>query len=147
MAARCYWERRIRGSSPHTGCWGVTRLIAVCFASGERLIAGYSAGRLRAVTGDRGFESQENEDWLREQGVKRVVLPFRGKADRERRRYERQPWFRRLVCFRAGSEGRISLLKRVSGLDRSLMRGDHGPEIWVGLGILSHNLWQVARRA
>jgi len=103
--------------------------------------------RLRAVTGDRGFQSRDNEEWLKDQGVKRVVLPFRGKADRERRLYERQPWFRRLVRFRAGSEGRISLLKRVFGLDRSLMRGDHGSEIWVGLGILSHNLWQVARRA
>ncbi len=80
--------------------------------------------RLRAVTGDRGFQSRENEDWLREQGVKRVVLPFRGKADRERRLYERQPWFRHLLHFRAGSEGRISLLRRVFGLDRSLMRGD-----------------------
>lgn len=103
--------------------------------------------RLKAVTADRGFQSRENEHWLREQGVERVALPFRGKADRQRREYERQPWFRRLLRFRAGSEGRASLLQNRFGLDRSLMRGTPGTEIWVGLGVLTHNLWQAARRA
>lgn len=101
--------------------------------------------RLRVVTADRGFQSLENERWLSEEGVKRVALPFRGKKDKERCYYERQPWFRRLLRFRAGCEGRISLLKRVFGLDRSLMRGNRGTEIWVGQGIFAHNLWQAAR--
>jgi len=47
---------------------------------------------------------------------------------------QKQSWFRRLQRFRAGSEGRISLLKRAFGLDRSLMRGDQGVAIWVGQG-------------
>lgn len=102
--------------------------------------------RLRAVTADRGFQSHDNEEWLEKQGVKRIALPFRGKADRERREQERQPWFRRLLRFRAGSEGRNSLLQRGFGLDRSLMPGNEETEIWVGFGILAHNLWQVARR-
>lgn len=101
--------------------------------------------RLRAVTGDRGFQSQENEEWLAQQGVRQVALPFRGRASEERREYEKQPWFRRLIRFRAGCEGRISLLKRVFGLERSLMRGNPGVEIWVGEGIFVHNLWQAAR--
>lgn len=101
--------------------------------------------RLRAVTTDRGFQSQANEEWLEEQRMRRVALPFRGRADKERREYERQPWFRRLLRFRAGCEGRVSLLKRVFGLDRSLMRGNPGAEIWVGQGIFAHNLWQAAR--
>jgi IS5 family transposase len=58
---------------------------------------------------------------------------------------QKQSWFRRLRHFRAGSEGRISLLKRVFGLDRSPMRGNHGAGIWVGQGIFAHNLWQAAR--
>jgi len=96
--------------------------------------------RLKAVTTDRGFYSRENEDWLKKQAVKRIALPFRGRADEKRRAHERQPWFRRLLRFRAGSEGRASLLQRKFGLDRSLMRGTPGTEIWVGFGILSHNL-------
>jgi IS5 family transposase len=101
--------------------------------------------RLRAVATDRGFYSQGNEGWLKEQGVRQIALPFRGKANRERRQHERQSWFRRLLRFRAGSEGRVSLLKRRFGLDRSLMRGSPGTEIWVGQGIFAHNLWQAAR--
>jgi IS5 family transposase len=101
--------------------------------------------RLRAVATDRAFYSQANEEWLKESGVKQVSIPVRGKANRERRMEQKQPWFRRLQRFRAGSEGRISLLKRVFGLDRSLMRGNQGAQIWVGQGIFAHNLWQAAR--
>jgi IS5 family transposase len=101
--------------------------------------------RLKAVTADRGFQSLENERWLEEQKVKRIALPFRGKKDKERREYEKQPWFCRLTRFRAGCEGRISHLKRVFGLDRSLMGGADGTEIWVGQGIFAYNLWQATR--
>lgn len=101
--------------------------------------------RLKAVAADRGFYSQVNEKWLKKGGVKHVSIPVRGKASRERIMEQKQSWFRRLQRFRAGSEGRVSLLKRVFGLDRSPMRGDQGAEIWVGQGIFAHNLWQVAR--
>lgn len=101
--------------------------------------------RLKAVAADRGFYSRANEEWLREGGMKQVSIPVRGKASIEKRTEQKLPWFRRLQRFRAGSEGRISLLKRKFGLDRSLMRGGNGTEIWVGQGIFAHNLWQAAR--
>lgn len=101
--------------------------------------------RLRAVATDRGFYSRGNEAWLKKGGVKQVSIPVRGKASQERRREQKQPWFRRLQRFRAGAEGRISLLKRKFGIRRSLMRGNGGTEIWVGQGIFAHNLWQAAR--
>jgi IS5 family transposase len=100
--------------------------------------------RLKAVAADRGFYSRANEEWLKG-SVKQVSIPVRGKVSRERRKEQKQPWFRRLQRFRAGSEGRISLLKRKFGLDRSLMRGIQGTEIWVGQGIFAHNLCQAAR--
>ncbi len=101
--------------------------------------------RLKAVATDRGFYSKANEARLKEEGVRRVSIPVRGKASRERLLEQKQSWFRRLQRWRAGSEGRISLLKRVFGLDRSLMRGNQGTVIWVGQGIFAHNLWQAAR--
>jgi IS5 family transposase len=103
--------------------------------------------RLKAVAGDRGLYSQANEDWLRDGGVKRVSIPKRGKVGEERRRYQKQPWFKRLQRFRAGIEARISLLKRKFGLKRSRMRGSAGTNTWVGQGIFAHNLWQAARIA
>jgi IS5 family transposase len=101
--------------------------------------------RLKAVAADRGFYSKANEARLKESGVKQISIPVRGKVSRERRLEQKQSWFKRLQRFRAGSEGRISLLKRVFGLERSLMRGNQGAEIWVGQGIFAHNLWQAAR--
>lgn len=101
--------------------------------------------RLKAVAADRGFYSQANEEWLKQGGVEHVGILVRGKASRERLREQKRSWFKRLQCFRAGSEGKISLLKRVFGLGRSPMRGDQGAEIWVGQGIFAYDLWQAAK--
>jgi len=101
--------------------------------------------RLRAVAADRGFYSKENEEWLKEGIIKQVSIPVRGKATKERRMEQKQPWFKRLQHFRAGIEARISLLQRKFGLKRSLMRGCPGTEIWVSQGIFTYNLWQAAR--
>ena len=101
--------------------------------------------RLKAVAADRGFYSQANEDWLKGSGVKRASIPKRGRISGERRRYQKQSWFKRLQRFRAGIEARTSLLKRKFGLKRSRMRGDPGVKIWVGQGVFAHNLWQAAR--
>jgi IS5 family transposase len=103
--------------------------------------------RLKALAADRGFYSQANEDWLKNSGVKRVSIPKKGKISGERRRYQKQSWFKRLQRFRAGIEARISLLKRKFGLKRSRLRGSPGVNIWVGQGIFAHNLWQAARIA
>jgi len=101
--------------------------------------------RLKAVAADRGFYSQANEDWLEGSTVKQVSIPKRGRVSKERRSYQKQPWFKRLQRFRAGVEGRISVLKRKFGLKRSRVRGNSGTETWVGQGIFTHNLWMAAR--
>lgn len=101
--------------------------------------------RLKALATDRGFYSKANEDWLEGSGLKQVSIPVRGKASKERCQKQKEPWFRRLQRFRAGSEGRISLLKRKFGLRRSLMRGSKGTSIWAGQGIFAHNLWRATR--
>lgn len=103
--------------------------------------------RLKSLAGDRGFYSQANDDWLRDNGVRQVSIPARGKISKERWAYQRQSWFKRLQRFRAGGEAKISLLKRKFGLRRSLMRSDDGTKIWVGQGIFAHNLWQAVRIA
>jgi transposase, IS5 family len=97
------------------------------------------------VAGDRGLYSPENEERARERGVRRVVLPKAGRASRERQQHERQRWFRRGFRFRAGAEGRIHVLKRDYGLDRCRDHGEAGFGRWVGWGIVTHNLAQIAR--
>jgi IS5 family transposase len=97
-----------------------------------------------SVATDRGFASLTNEAALLERGVKKVSLPRRGKLTKSRKKFQSQPWFKRLQRWRAGEEAQISLLKRRYGLDRSLSRGARGTSSWVGFGVLAHNLWRVA---
>jgi transposase, IS5 family len=98
------------------------------------------------LAADRGLYSSENERLAEESGVKRIVLPKSGKLSEERKRHEKQRWFRRGFRFRAGIEGRISVLTRAFGLDLCLDRGEEGMGRWVGWGVLAHNLRQIARR-
>ncbi|MDD2502886.1 MAG: ISNCY family transposase [Clostridia bacterium] len=100
-----------------------------------------------AVTTDRGYGSKDNERKLKEAGVKKVAIPAKGKKSKARVELEKSRWFKRLVCWRAGSEAKISLLKRKYGLDRSLSRGHSGTSTWVGWGILTHNLLNAVKYA
>lgn len=97
------------------------------------------------VAGDRGVSSPTNERLAREAGVKYVVLPWDGKGSPERRKHERERWFRRGFRFRAGIEGRISVLRRCYGLDRCPDHGLDGMDRYVGWGIFTHNLVKIAQ--
>ena len=97
------------------------------------------------LAADRGLYSVENEKTAQQAGVKRVVLPKNGKPSEKRKRHEKQRWFVRGFRFRAGIEGRISVLTRAFGLDVCLDHGEEGMGRWVGWGILAHNLRQISR--
>jgi transposase, IS5 family len=97
------------------------------------------------LTADRHFYSGENCRRAAAAGVRRVVLPKRGQPGRGDAARERERWFRRGHRFRAGIEGRISVLKRRFGLRRCRYHGPAGLERWVGWGILAHNLRTISR--
>lgn len=99
----------------------------------------------RQASADRGVHSPENEAWARQLGVKRVVLPKKGRKSEARRQYERQGWFYRGRRFHAGVEGRISVVKRKYGLDRCRDHGQSGFERWVGWGVIANNLTALGR--
>jgi transposase, IS5 family len=96
------------------------------------------------VAGDRGVYTAVTERLAEQVGVRRVVIPSAGKPSRPRLQHERTPWFRRGFRFRAGIEGRISVLRRRFGLDRCLARGEAGLRRWVGWSSLTANLRQLA---
>lgn len=97
------------------------------------------------LAGDRGVYSVANERLAQEAGVQRIVLPATGKPSAERQRQERSGWWRRGFRFRAGIEGRISVLRRGFELDRCRDHGEAGIGRWVGWGILTHNLAKIAQ--
>jgi transposase, IS5 family len=99
----------------------------------------------RLVAADRGVFSPENERLAEAAGVARVVIPAVGELTPERSRLERRRWFRRGFRFRAGIEGRISVLQRCYGLARCRDHGEDGIGRWTGWGIVAGNLERIAR--
>ena len=103
-------------------------------------------GRVPALlAADRGMASAANERLAKGAGVRCVALPHVGKPPPERVAEECGWRFKRGYRFRAGIEGRIHVLRRDYGLKRCRYRGERGMGRWVGWGIVTHNLSQVAR--
>lgn len=97
----------------------------------------------RAVTADRGYGEASVDRDLEDLGVSTVVIPRKGKPSETRRAFEHQRFFRRLVKWRTGSEGRISHLKHGYGWDRTRLDGITGAQIWCGHGVFAHNLVKI----
>ena len=97
------------------------------------------------ATADRGVYSADNVQRAKDLGVKRVALPKPGAKSRAQQRRESQPWFKAILRWRNGIEGRISQLRRARGLDRCLNHGEPGMERWLGWGVIANNLIVIAR--
>jgi IS5 family transposase len=94
---------------------------------------------------DRGFYSQKNVTSCRQDGVQVVCIPQRGgKKTAQRAAYEKSPAFKKGQRFRAGIEGRISVLFRGRGMKRCLAEGRERFEILVGAAVLANNLLKIA---
>jgi IS5 family transposase len=97
------------------------------------------------LAGDRAFFTFENEQFAEHLHIRTIALPRSGPLTANQQQVQRRGAFRRAYRWRAGIEGRISVLKRRFGLDRCRYRGEAGMERWVGWGLLAHNLRQISR--
>jgi transposase, IS5 family len=96
---------------------------------------------------DRGFYSEKNIEISQRAGVGVVSIPQRGgKKTAERAAQEKSPAFRKGQRFRAGIEGRISVLFRGRGMKRCLAEGRQHFELLVGAAVLANNLMVIAQR-
>jgi len=94
---------------------------------------------------DRGFYSENNVKRCEQEGVKVVSIPQRGgKKTPEREAFEKSPAFKKGQRFRAGVEGRISVLFRGRGMKRCLAQGRTRFELLVGAAVLANNLMRIA---
>ncbi len=103
---------------------------------------------------DRGFFSEKNVMSCKQEGVKVVCIPQRGGTKTpEREAYEKTREFKDGQRFRAGIEGRISVLFRGRGMKRCLAQGRERFELWVAAAVLANNLmkslpcWRTDHRA
>jgi IS5 family transposase len=98
----------------------------------------------RTVAADRGYGEAGVDDALHNLGVRNVVIPRKGRPTKARQAEEHRRAFRRHLKWRTGCEGRISSLKRGYGWDRSRIDTTEGARIWVGHGVLTHNLVKIS---
>ncbi len=95
------------------------------------------------ATADAGFFSAANEAEAKALGVKRVAVPSRSTKSEKRKQEQKKRWFKKAQKWRTGCEGRISVLKRRHGLNRSRYKGVAGVKRWVGLGVLADNMINI----
>jgi len=95
------------------------------------------------ATADAGFFSAANEAAAKELGVKRVAVPSRSTKSEKRKAEQKKRWFKKAQKWRTGCEGRISILKRRHGLNRSRYKGTQGMKRWVGLGVMADNMINI----
>jgi IS5 family transposase len=98
------------------------------------------------VAGDRGFYSPANVDALRAAEVGLECLPQRGGTKTpQRAAHEKSRRFKRGQKFRAGIEGRISVLARGRGMTRCRLKGKGRFDLFIGLVVLANNLLVIGR--
>jgi transposase, IS5 family len=94
---------------------------------------------------DRGFYSEDNVKACKQDGVKVVSIPQRGgQKTAKRAALEKSPAFKKGQRFRAGIEGRISVLFRGRGMKRCRAAGRKRFELLVGAAVLTNNLMRIA---
>ena len=99
----------------------------------------------KLYSSDRGFFSEKNLNFCKRTGVQVVCIPQRGgKKTAKRKAYEKSPDFKKGQRFRAGIEGRISVLFRGRGMKRCLAEGPQRFEMLVGAAVLANNLMRIA---
>ena len=99
----------------------------------------------KLYAGDRGFYSAPNVTLLSTAGVAESIPQRGGRKTPQRAAYEKSRRFKRAQKFRAGIEGRISVLGRGRGMKRCLLRGRDGFEVLVGAAaVLANNLLIIA---
>lgn len=95
------------------------------------------------ATADAGFFSAANEAEAKKLGVKQVAIPSRNTKSEKRKQEQKKRWFKKAQKWRTGCEGRISVLKRRHGLNRSRYKSVPGIKRWVGLGVIADNMINI----
>jgi IS5 family transposase len=103
-------------------------------------------GRAPALyAADRGFYTPANVEAVTAAGVDTECVPQRGgRKTPERTAHEKSRAFKRGQRFRAGIEGRISVLLRGRGMRRCPLEGRERFEVFVGAAVLANNLLRIA---
>jgi hypothetical protein len=88
---------------------------------------------------DKGFYSKDNFTALQQSGIQEVIMPKKGKLNKEEKQRESAKQFKRLRYAHSAVESNINMLEH-HGLNRCADKGLHGYKRYVGLSVLAYNL-------
>jgi hypothetical protein len=88
---------------------------------------------------DKGFYSKVNYEELVKSGIQEVIMPKKGKLNKEEKERESAKKFKQLRYAHSAIESNINMLEH-HGLNRCADKGLHGYKRYVGLSVLAYNL-------
>jgi transposase, IS5 family len=105
----------------------------------ERLKENFPGKNVYSHSFDKGFWSKANLQVLEQSGVEEVILPKRGRHNKEDKERESTPCFKKLRNAHSAVESNINSLEH-HGLNRCRDKGLEGYKRCVGLSVLAYNL-------
>ena len=105
----------------------------------ERIKKHYPGKEIGSHSFDKGFWSKDNLATLQGAGIAQVVLPKKGRHNKEDKERESGREFKKLRNAHSAVESNINMLEH-HGLNRCMDKGLGGCKKYVGLSILAYNL-------
>ena len=105
----------------------------------ERIKQHFKDQKIYSHSFDKGFYSKENLAALQQSGVQEVIMPKKGRLNKEEKQRESEKQFKQLRYAHSAVESNINMLEH-HGLNRCADKGLHGYKRYVGLSVLAYNL-------
>lgn len=105
----------------------------------ERLQQKFAGKKIYSHSFDKGFYSKDNLQALQQSGIHEVIMPKKGKLNKEEKQKERTKEFKKLRYAHSAVESNINMLEH-HGLNRCIDKGLYGFKRYTGLSVLAYNL-------
>ena len=105
----------------------------------ERIKKHYPGNEIGSHSFDKGFWSRDNLATLQKAGIEQVILPKKGRHNKEDKERESDSEFKKLRNAHSAVESNINMLEH-HGLNRCMDKGLDGCKNYVGLSVLAYNL-------
>ncbi len=105
----------------------------------DRIKKHFADKKINSHSFDKGFWSKDNLTTLQGASIEQVVLPKRGRHNKEDKQRESDPEFKKLRNAHSAVESNINMLEH-HGLHRCMDKGLHGYKRCAGLSVLAYNL-------
>ncbi|GAB3348989.1 hypothetical protein GCM10027566_04680 [Arachidicoccus ginsenosidivorans] len=105
----------------------------------ERLEKIYPNKDISSISFDKGFYSFENLETLEASKIKKIILPKKGKKNKEEKKKEAEAEFVKLRHKHSAVESNINMLEH-HGLGKCMDKGVKGFNRYAGISVLAHNL-------